>query len=171
VSPLPDGLDELGTPGRRVRPGSGFGLLVEIDPVVDLPARTGWLVAVLLELGLEVSVGVTQTVMGAKVPGADHLAARQLTGGDPTLPDGTCGHRDADLDVGLGLPEAVVANKGRAGRPTAVLLQMTTQRPQRLALGGGQVCHRHAGSDAQQGLGVALLHLEGVGRPVLGALP
>jgi hypothetical protein len=41
---LPDRLEELGAPAGGVRPGSGVGLLVEVDPVVDLqpaPAAGG----------------------------------------------------------------------------------------------------------------------------------
>ena len=43
---------------------------------------------------------------------------------DPRPPD-----RDADLHVDPGLPEAVVANKGTAGGPDALLLQGAAQHP------------------------------------------
>jgi hypothetical protein len=56
-------------------------------------------VAVLREPGLQAGVGVAQAIVGAEVPGADHGPARQLAGGDPTLPDGTGGHRDRDADL------------------------------------------------------------------------
>jgi hypothetical protein len=127
-------------------------------------------VAVLGKPGLQAGVGVTQAIVGAQVPGAGHGAARQRTGGHPTLADGTGGHRDrdADLHVGVGLPEAVVADIGRTGGPNAVVLQVVPERPQRLALGGGQLGDRHPGPHAQHGLRVAVLHLDVVGFGVLG---
>jgi hypothetical protein len=135
--------------------------------VVDLPAGALRLVAVRGEPGLQAGVGVAQAIVGAEVPGVDRRAARQLAGGDPTLADSGLGHRDANLDVGVGVPEAVVANIGRPGGPDALVLQVAPERPQRLALGGGQFGDRHAGPNAQGGLWLAVLDL-GVG--VLGVL-
>jgi hypothetical protein len=59
--------------------------------------------AVLLQPGLEAGVGVAQAIVGAQVPGAGHGPARQLAGGDPTLPDAALGHRDRDADLDIGL--------------------------------------------------------------------
>ena len=47
----------------------------------------------------------------------------------------------------------------RVRGPAAMVLQVVTERPQGLALGGGQLGNRHAGPDAQHGLGVGMLDL------------
>jgi hypothetical protein len=53
--------------------------------------------------------------------------------------------RPGPLDVRLCVPDGVVANSVRTGRPDALVPQVAPERPERVALGGGQLSDRRAG--------------------------